>query len=113
VIKSKKVAIEEARTTMDSCNRYAVFVRGTTPDVYGILENAGIVKEFATFLKIIMPSLTPEDTACQTMRPLESLADESAHTAWMLEYVREELGDDEEVEVGEEEVKVDEETMTF
>jgi hypothetical protein len=53
VIIAKKAAIEEARKAMDSRNR------------------AGIAKEFATFLKVTMPSPIPEDTACQTMRPLE------------------------------------------
>ena len=102
VIIAKKAAIEDARKEMDSCNRYSLFVRGATPDVYGILDRASIAKEFATFLKVTMPSSTPEDTACQTMRPLESFADGSAHMAWMLEYVREEPDDEKEVEVDEE-----------
>jgi hypothetical protein len=100
VIIAQMAAIEEARKAMDSCNRYAVFVHGATPDVYGILNRAGIAKEFATFLKVTMPSPTPEDMACQTMRPLESLADGSAHVDWMVEYARE--LDEEEIEVGEE-----------
>jgi hypothetical protein len=101
VMIAKRMAIEEARTAKDECNRYTVYVRGATPDVYGILDRAGIVKEFATFLEVTMPLPIPADTACQTMWPLENFTHDSAHTAWMVEYVRE-LDDEEEIEVDEE-----------
>lgn len=40
--------VQESRLAMDSWNRYSISVRGTSPHVYGILREAGIVIEFAT-----------------------------------------------------------------
>jgi hypothetical protein len=82
-----KKAANDARLAMDSCNRYLISARGVSPDVYGILREANIVTEFTTLLNVIMPSPIDLDSTRQHMRPLERLAAESSHTAWMSEYV--------------------------
>lgn len=82
----KKVA-NDARLAMDSVNRYSLSVRGVSQDVYGILRDADIAKEFATLLSIIMPSPVDERSTRQHMRPLERLSAASSHTDWMSEYV--------------------------
>jgi len=82
-----KAVVEAKRRMMDSCNRFSIFVRGSSSEVYGILEEAGISEQFATLLRITMPSPTDQDRAAQTMRPLERLGYQSAHTSWMSEYV--------------------------
>jgi hypothetical protein len=84
--KLKKEA-NDARFAMDSCNRYSLSARGISQDVYGILRDAGIEKEFATLLSIIMPSPVDERSTRQHMRPLERLSATSSHTDWMSEYV--------------------------
>jgi hypothetical protein len=82
-----KKAADNARRAMDSCNRYSISARGVSPDVYNILREANIVTEFTTLLNVIMPSPVDLDSTRQHMRPLERLAAESGHTAWMSEYV--------------------------
>jgi hypothetical protein len=84
--KLKKEA-NDARFAMDSCNRYSLSARGISQDVYGILRDADIEKEFATLLSIIMPSPVDERSTRQHMRPLERLSATSSHTDWMSEYV--------------------------
>jgi hypothetical protein len=68
-----KKKVKEARLAVDSCNMYSISVRGASPDVYGILREANIVKEFATLLSITMPSPSNQDLTMQHMRPLERL----------------------------------------
>jgi hypothetical protein len=84
-----KKAANDARLAMDSCNRYSFSVRGISQDVYGILRDAHIEKEFATvtLLSIIMPSPLNERSTREHMRPLERLSAASSHTDWMSEYV--------------------------
>jgi hypothetical protein len=91
-----KKAANEARLAMDSCNRYSISIRGVSQDVYGILREADIAKEFATLLSIIMPSPVDKRSTRQHMRPLERLSAASSHTDWMSEYVvsNELFGDD-------------------
>jgi hypothetical protein len=95
-VEKKMAVIEKARLAMDSYNRYAIFVRGASPDVYGILKQAEIAEEFKTLLSVTMPSPTAQDSAIQHMRPLERLGHTSGHTAWMSKYVVKALGDNEE-----------------
>ena len=82
-----KKAANDARLAMDSYNRYSLSLRGVSQDVYGILHDAHIEKEFATLLSIIMPSPVDERSTRQHMRPLERLSAASSHTDWMSEYV--------------------------
>lgn len=79
--------VEVKQVAMDAYNRFTVSVRGTSPEVYGVLNAAKIANEFATLLRIIMPAPTGRDTIIQQMRPLEHLGDTSAHTNWMSVYV--------------------------
>lgn len=81
--KKLKDAVYATRLAMDCCNRFSISARGATADVYGILNKADIAGEFATFLKVTMPSPTYQDSAIQRMQPLEHLGDKSPHTAWM------------------------------
>jgi hypothetical protein len=86
-IEALKMKLKERRLALDSYNRYSISVRGASPDVYGILREAGIVKEFATLLSITMPSPNNQDRTIQHMRPLDRLGVSSNHTPWMSEYV--------------------------
>ena len=72
---------------MDSCNWYSLSVRGVSQDVYNILHDAHIEKEFATLLSIIMPLPVDEHSMRQHMQPLKHLSAASSHTDWMSEYV--------------------------
>jgi hypothetical protein len=93
-LKKLKDDVKAKRLAMDCCNRYSVCVRGATSDVYGILLKADIAREFATLLKITMPSPTDQDSAIQHMRPLERLGSKSHYTAWMSNYVVTGQGDE-------------------
>ena len=73
--------IKDARSTMDRYNRHSIAIRGSSPDVYGILRKANIETEFETLLSTTMPAPTPQDIAIQHMRPLERLGEESGHNA--------------------------------
>jgi hypothetical protein len=76
--------VETKRQAMDFYNRYSIAVRGASAAVYGILNEADIVKEFGIFLGITMPPpLTYQDRATDHMRPLERFGDSSPHTQWM------------------------------
>jgi hypothetical protein len=75
--------IATKRRAMDSCNRYSIFVRGTSPDVYGILNEANIATAFATLLTT--PSV--DSDLAWHLRPLEHLGADSPHTAWTQTYV--------------------------
>jgi hypothetical protein len=81
-----KAAVKDTRQAMDACNCFSIFVRGTSPEVYGILDNTGISKQFATLLEIAKPSPADEEMVIQHMRPLERLGDGSAHIAWWSNY---------------------------
>ena len=81
--------VEDAQAKMDDCNRFAIFVRGSSSDVYGALREAKITDEFARLLKVTMPPPTAQHTTMKFMRPLESLNETSDHTAWMSTYVGE------------------------
>ena len=86
-LKTLKEEADKARLAIESCYRYSISVRGTSPDVYGILDKANIANEFKTLLDIIMPQpLDEEDSIRRHLRPLERLADDSPHTAWMSEF---------------------------
>jgi hypothetical protein len=77
----------EAWTEMDNFNRYTISIRGATPEVYGILKEANVVREFARLLSVTMPAPVAQDHKIEHMRPLEHLGDTSAHTDWMYEYL--------------------------
>ena len=77
--------VNDARLAVDSYDQYSISVRGTSPDVYGILRTAKITKEFATLLSIIMTSIAEDHNTKKHMRPLERLSDRS-HIAWMSDY---------------------------
>ena len=86
-IKTLKEEADKTQLAIESCYRYSISVRGTSPDVYGILDKANIANEFKTLLDIIMPQpLDEEDSIRQHLRPLERLADDSPQTAWMWKY---------------------------
>jgi hypothetical protein len=91
----KEAKIEMARLAMDSYNRYAIFVRGTSSDTYGILKAVDIENEFATFLSVTLPSPPSQITAIQQMLPLERLGSSSDHTPWMSTYIVGDVGNDE------------------
>ncbi|KAF8327857.1 hypothetical protein F5887DRAFT_924568 [Amanita rubescens] len=84
-IKGLKKKANDAQLAVDSYNRYSISVRGASPDVYKILREAKIVKEFATLLSIVMPEGDAERTRLH-MRPLEHLSEESPHADWMWKY---------------------------
>ena len=84
--KMRKVVLD-AQNEMDNFNRYAISIRGATPEVYGILKEANIVKEFASLLSVTMPAPAAQDHMIQHMRPLERLGETSGHTDWMYEYL--------------------------
>lgn len=87
ILEDLKKKTNAARLAVDLCNRYLISVRGLSPDVYGILREAKIEKEFATLVSITMPLLGAEEQSTrQHMRPLERLSYESPHTPWMSEY---------------------------
>jgi len=89
-----KKAVEETQYEMDQYNRYTIVARGASVDVYGILSEANIVKEFAALLKTTLPSPTEENETIQHMRPFERLGDKSGHMAWMTKYAVPESGDE-------------------
>jgi len=80
-------AVKDAQQAVNSYNCYLISVHGVSPDVYQILHTADIAREFATLLKITMPSPRNQEALIQHMRPLERLGAVSNHTAWMPEYV--------------------------
>jgi hypothetical protein len=93
--------VKATRAKMDAYNRYTINVRGASSTAYGSLKEANIVTEFATLVKVTMPSPTAQDVALQHMRPLERLGEDSGYTAWMTDYGEEaatdssdETGDD-------------------
>jgi len=75
-----------ARAKMDAYNRYSINVRGALPATYGCLKEANIVTQFATLIRVTMPSPTSREAVLNHMRPLERLGEGSAHTAWMTDY---------------------------
>ena len=82
-----KEALNKAQLATDMYNRYAISIRGASPEVYQILETAEIATEFATLLDITTRVPGKEKATIQHMCPLERLEDGSNHTAWMAEYV--------------------------
>lgn len=85
----KKKLIDNVRTTraaVDAYNRYTVNIRGASDTTYGSLKEANIVTQFATLIKVTMPSPTAQEAVLQHMRPLERLGEDSAYTAWMTDY---------------------------
>jgi hypothetical protein len=82
-------ALNEAQLATDMHNRYAISIRGASPEVYQILETAEIVNEFATLLDITTRVPGKEKATIRHMCPLERLEDGSDHTAWMADYVPE------------------------
>ena len=82
-----KMTLNEAQLATDMYNRYAISIRGATPQVYQILETAKIANDFATLLDITTRVSGKEKATIQHMCPLERLDDGSNHTAWMAEYV--------------------------
>ena len=99
--------VQEVQEKMDAVNRFSIFVRGASPNVYGALRKANIVKEFEHLLKVTMPLSTAQDTTMKYMRPLERLDETSDHTAWMSLYGMGEGGGDGEGEDGEGESSMD------
>jgi hypothetical protein len=94
-IKKIKEIVAAQRSAMDDYNRYAVFVRGTSSEVYGILKQAQIVAEFGTLLHATLSPPPTQDPRIQQMLPLQRLALTSGHTAWMNNFVAE-VGESEE-----------------
>ena len=95
--------VKTTRAAMDAYNRYSVNVRGASSTVYGCLEEANIVAQFATLIKVTMLSPTAQDAALQHMRPLEHLGEDSAYTAWMTDYGEGDSSDDDSDDSGDEE----------
>jgi len=93
-VKWLREEVIRTRATMDGYNRYSIFVRGASPEVYGILDEGNFAAEFATLLRMIMPVAADYDSNIQQMRPLERLGHSSAHMAWMMQYTAEEAGED-------------------
>jgi hypothetical protein len=85
-VAEQRAVVAEKRMAMDSCNRFSIFVRGASPEVYGILREAGIANQFATLLNVARGSLSNEGNTLKHMRPYERLGNTSAHTAWTTEY---------------------------
>lgn len=80
-----KEALDKAQLATDMYNRYAISIRGATPEVYQILETAEIANEFASLLDITTRVPGKEKATIQYMCPLERLEEGSNHTAWMAE----------------------------
>ena len=78
-----KKKVYDARLYADSYNRYSISVRGASPEVYGILHSANIVREFRTLLNVVMPSSDAEKRTTMYMRPSERMSRGSSHTDWM------------------------------
>jgi hypothetical protein len=76
--------IKEIRQDMGSFNRYCVFVRGASPDTYGVLKTAHIEEAFSKLLRITMAFPNKEDHEIQHMLPLNRLV--SGYAEWMLVY---------------------------
>jgi len=92
----------ESQQAMDSFNRYAIAIRGASPEVYGVLETAGIQRQFQSLLSVTLPSKESGQPSLRSMRPLEHLDAMRPHTAWMTDFkvVDSETGEDEsEVEI--------------
>jgi hypothetical protein len=72
---------------VEEYDRYSIIVRGASPKTYGILNEAGIAKEFAALLAVTMPQPDPETSVLRHMQPFGRLDDSesSPHTAWMWE----------------------------
>jgi len=85
-LKELKEMVSNTQQAADSYNRYAISVRGASPEVYRVLKTAGIADEFMTLLDITTRLPGNERATIQHMRPLERLGDGSKHTAWMAEY---------------------------
>jgi hypothetical protein len=85
--------VKIARAKMDAYNRYTVNVRGASPKAYGSLKEANIVAQFATLIRVTMPSPTAQEAILKHMRPLERLGEGSAYTAWMTDYGEEDATD--------------------
>jgi len=96
MIKSLREEVKSARTKRDSYNRYSISVRGASPEVYGVLAKANIATEFATLLRVTMPSSDDQNSTIQQMRSLERLGDNCANMAWMLQYTAEDDGEESE-----------------
>jgi hypothetical protein len=78
--------VKTTRAAMDAYNRYSINVRGASSTAYGSFKEANIVTQFATLIKVTMPSPTAQEAVLQHMRPLEHLGEGSAYTAWMTDY---------------------------
>jgi hypothetical protein len=87
--------VKTTRAAVDGHNRYTVNIRGASDTTYGLLKKANIVTQFATLIKVTMPSPTATEDALQHMRPLERLGKDSAYTAWMTDYGEGETTDSE------------------
>jgi hypothetical protein len=46
-----RTEVDDARAKMDACNRFSIFVRGSSPEVYGALDKANITDQFAHLVK--------------------------------------------------------------
>ena len=79
-INGLKKKVYDARLYADSYNRYSISVRGASPEVYGILHSANIVREFRTLLNVVMPSSDAEKRTTMYMRPSERMSRGSPHT---------------------------------
>jgi hypothetical protein len=87
--------VKTTRAAVDAYNRCTVNIRGASDTTYGLLKKANIVTQFATLIKVTMPSPTAPEDALQHMRPLERLGQDSAYTAWMTDYGEGETTDSE------------------
>jgi len=84
-----KTTFNEAQLATDMYNRYAISIRGASPQEYQILQTAEIANDFASLLDVTTRVSGKEKATIQHMCPLERLDDGSNHTAWMAEYVPE------------------------
>jgi hypothetical protein len=95
-IEEKTVKIVAEHSAMDQFNQYTIFVRGASPEVYGILKRADIGYEFQRLLGVTMRPPTAQDLRIQQMMPLQHLGLTSGHTAWMTHFVVRELRENKE-----------------
>jgi hypothetical protein len=81
-----KKNVDDARKQMDSCYRFTLSIRGSSSEVYGILQKTNIEFQFQKFLKSASRSST-DNEAIQNAMPLEHLDATSGYAIWMRDYI--------------------------
>lgn len=83
----QKKKVEEKQQAMNACNRYLVSIRGASPNVYSILEEAKIAHEFQNFLGMVSPLAVNSEDEIQTVMPLRQLNCDTPYTTWMRRFM--------------------------